>query len=1049
MRKSLLAVIGTIIILAGVIIPFGKAGRAQASFTDEFNLQEIIGTTGLYSVAGGSLVSNGSDETSVTVNAVVNYKTPPNDDNNDTKFDKGDTFGSWDEILDTTRVANSATEGIFIIVGTGVKAAQSNTQIVTGQLTYGIESTGGITAQTTTANILGNSTKAANIGGFIWGVSPTANGFFDKSKRQVTSGNIHITGLTADTTYYAQVYLIEDTTFGSPDYAYGPVLVLKTNAAGETNATVDPKDLPAQPPANEGSSGVYSKFTDLLTCNPFKSITEMNPNFTGGGCVTGIFGSVFVSVSHWLAETAGKLFDAFAGVSLGSKIYGGANGGAQIGSFIESSWGIVRDISNIFFIFILLYTALGLVVSLHHFDAKKLIMNVIIMALFINFSLFFCRVSIDASNILSRVFYNAMDISTKGNPPTVTGGEVKEQAISAAIIGGVQPQKLLSQESYDLLSKTAQGGTIGAGTIFVVFLFSFILNLAFAWLFFMCAAFFAGRIGVIWFSMIFAPLAFVTYIVPSLQGPLKQLGWTQWLSTFMSACFKAPVFFFFMYLIVNLTGGSASNPGILGTIMGAVSGDAGWVGFIVGIMLPAMILLGLLREAKSIAESMAGEFGGAFAGIVAAGAGMIAMGATGGAAIAGRSVIGAAAQRISSPQSSFGNKMRDFASTNKFGSGFARLGVRSTEAAKKSSFDLRNTGIANGLSKATGVDMNIGAKIPLAGMALQSLSTENTAGGFEGKMMRQAEKDRKFADSLGMDKNKDAAIGGTIREREKDISKQEDTVDELKGLVQAAKASGGTLATYTDPVTGTTLTNVSQADIQDSLNHETTRLRTLKKGGDKNNPAHVWSAADAANPNTKKADGTKVTTADVGQLKTNFIGLEALKKAQETNKRARANEYYNGRLLKSSGDFDHANGGHSEERDALGNITKLAHGNGKVAMKGFLKNLGKDFAAGAAAGAVGGGLVAGPVGAALGAAGFGAARALRNLVLEESVGNFRYETAHLASDASHAIHRGQSSYKSPTSGFTDMFKGSGGGGGHAAPAGGHGGGHDDHGGGHH
>ena len=108
-------------------------------------------------------------------------------------------------------------------------------------------------------------------------------------------------------------------------------------------------------------------------------------------CFGYILYMVAVNVTSWGAAMAGKFLDFFLDLSLQSSTYG--NG------FITEGWKILRDIANLSFIFILLYVAIRTIFG--DGGAKKTIITVVIMALLLNFSLFFCRVIIDASNILA------------------------------------------------------------------------------------------------------------------------------------------------------------------------------------------------------------------------------------------------------------------------------------------------------------------------------------------------------------------------------------------------------------------------------------------------------------------------------------------------------------------------------------------------------------------------------------------------------------------------------------------------------------------------
>src|SRR4051812_35738977 len=70
-----------------------------------------------------------------------------------------------------------------------------------------------------------------------------------------------------------------------------------------------------------------------------------------------------------------------------------------LGGAINVTWTAVRDVANMLFIFALLYTAIMTIFGKG--DYKRTILNLIIAALLINFSLFFTKVIIDAANLLS------------------------------------------------------------------------------------------------------------------------------------------------------------------------------------------------------------------------------------------------------------------------------------------------------------------------------------------------------------------------------------------------------------------------------------------------------------------------------------------------------------------------------------------------------------------------------------------------------------------------------------------------------------------------
>ncbi len=82
---------------------------------------------------------------------------------------------------------------------------------------------------------------------------------------------------------------------------------------------------------------------------------------------------------------------------------------------INEAWKVIRDIANMAFIFVLLYAAIQQILGIGK-DVKGLIVRVIVVAVLINFSLFFTKFIIDMSNILALTFYDAMvpGAATKG-----------------------------------------------------------------------------------------------------------------------------------------------------------------------------------------------------------------------------------------------------------------------------------------------------------------------------------------------------------------------------------------------------------------------------------------------------------------------------------------------------------------------------------------------------------------------------------------------------------------------------------------------------------
>jgi hypothetical protein len=359
---------------------------------------------------------------------------------------------------------------------------------------------------------------------------------------------------------------------------------------------------------------------------------------TFAGClVQGAY--LILQLSGKFAEYSGKLLDIFIAYSLDSNSYAEANG-----DFVNQGWGVIRDIANVAFIFTLLYIAIRHILQTGSSDTKKLLTSLIVAALLINFSLFFSKVIIDGGNILARAFYNNIEIANDD----YTGGE-GVKTISQALVAKVNPQVILGSDLFKPeQAPGVQAGTMTIGYSFFVIALATFVNVTIGIVFLSTFLLFAARVIGLWFLMIFSPLAFVSLALPGGGSFLGQFGWSGWIKNIMKLSFMAPVFLFFLFLLVMFLS--------IVTSESIVAGTTDTTHRIMGVLIPFIAIVVILQRAKSIAGDMAGEFGegltsavgkvlGKTLAIGGAGAGL----ALGGAAYLGRSTIGAgASERLAS-----------------------------------------------------------------------------------------------------------------------------------------------------------------------------------------------------------------------------------------------------------------------------------------------------------------------------------------------------------------------------------------------------------------
>lgn len=411
-------------------------------------------------------------------------------------------------------------------------------------------------------------------------------------------------------------------------------------------------------------------------------------------CILWLIYHVWLGLSTMVLGLAGKLFDYFISYSLDSNAYKS--------DFVTKGWALIRDLANVMFIFTLLYLAIKHILG---GSAKNHIPMLIIVALLINFSLFFTKVAIDAGNILARAFYNSINIENDNSPQNPG-----YKSISLAVLDKINPQKLLSQDFFklDLVTSgaysTQNGQMIDTGSVselettldqnFWYYAFIFILlgviNFILALTFLSMALLFLGRVIGLWFAMIFSPVAFITLAVPGMGGMVSRLNFGAWRDLVLKQAFLAPIVMFFIYLTVmflQIMFTTITPPENQDTFMK-----------IMGILIPFIFVVLILNTAKKVANDMSGdigktvkEWGGKAVGLV----GGAALGAT---AFAGRRIIGAAAGR----NLALGNYQERIQQAEQSGNTAEALRLtrkmKQMEKLYSSSFDIRNAGKAKGIA---------------------------------------------------------------------------------------------------------------------------------------------------------------------------------------------------------------------------------------------------------------------------------------------------------------------------------------------------------------
>ena len=324
------------------------------------------------------------------------------------------------------------------------------------------------------------------------------------------------------------------------------------------------------------------------------------------GCFLQLTYGVFYALPSFLLFVCAYFFNSLIYITLSSELFADS-------AFIKTAWGVVRDLSNLFFILILLYIAIKIILDMGASDAKKMISKVIIVALLINFSMFFTGIVIDTSNILALVFYNKLQVDTKDadETPREYQSASGERDVAGGMVTAFDATRLLTPEFFGQAKGITVDQTITQGqsptqlaaspsiVIGVTIIAGLIMFFA-AYVFFVAGFAFIGRLVELWILIIASPFAFMSSIVPEMAG-IKDWGWKAWLHRLLTASFMASAFMFFLYFIFLIL--EKGNP-----LQESIVGE-GFINSILHIVLPGLLILILLLKSLKLAKSAAGQLG--------------------------------------------------------------------------------------------------------------------------------------------------------------------------------------------------------------------------------------------------------------------------------------------------------------------------------------------------------------------------------------------------------------------------------------------------------
>lgn len=496
-------------------------------------------------------------------------------------------------------------------------------------------------------------------------------------------------------------------------------------------------------------------------------------------CLSGIIYLFAVYLPVNFAYATGYLFNFALQLALNSASYAA--------DFLSVGWTVVRDIANLSFIFILIYIAYTIIMRAETAGTMRTLAMVVAMALLINFSFFLTRVVIDAGNILSVQFYNAIPIAPSTESPLLSTPNTPTtyvKDLTAGIMDAVKVQGILSDSSFSAWKNDPAGGNSqtngfwsNLGTLSLIFVSIGIFVSILGFIFLIVGVRFLVRVVILWLTIIASPLAFAAQAVPNKD---VKKWYKMWQENLFQSSFYPAIFLFLFFIMTILLHALAGNKGMVPDLFAAANKltssngqlGQGAVGGVISVIVNITVRMGLVTVllvfamkasdavssvGSGIANSVVSWAGGAASNVTSRAARM-GMGTT---AWAGRQTVGRGANALSRSDS-----IQALASNKGWkGAVFGRPIKAALEGAANGSYDVR--GVPGVKSTLESVSKIPGANKLGLNLKLGKASTDNIRKQFKRRADNVEERAKQFkGDAVDIARKQDEFIKKYNREHD-------------------------------------------------------------------------------------------------------------------------------------------------------------------------------------------------------------------------------------------------------------------------------------------
>ena len=261
---------------------------------------------------------------------------------------------------------------------------------------------------------------------------------------------------------------------------------------------------------------------------------------------------------------------------------------------IYSGWETIRNLCDIFFIVALIIIAMATLFRVESYKARHLLVQLIIAALLINFSLVIAQAVLAVADTVQGQFLPA---STQ----TINGLAIRLMATNnTAISAWFQTPGIFNSNGTTATSQAVNGSLFGG---LIASLFWLCLSLGSFAVFCAIAAFLVIRIVALWLLLMISPMAYAVGVLPSTAHYRDE-----WWKNFLKYAFFTPIMAFFLNMAAIMASNAQNNPVLQQAANDAGLGSTGGVANLVVTVGSNILLLVFLIAALKVAD-LAGIYG--------------------------------------------------------------------------------------------------------------------------------------------------------------------------------------------------------------------------------------------------------------------------------------------------------------------------------------------------------------------------------------------------------------------------------------------------------